>query len=460
MADDPIQLEIDPSGMLAVLRLPAHATLPASALIDRLMKAGVVAGVVESALQEVGVASDADRALAVAKGVPAVLPVDAHVQLLVDFALRLAEDAEHKIDFREQGRFHEVDADVVLARLVPKQPGTPGRTILGKDLVVGEARDADLSAFAGEGTLVRGGSEVVTERAGMVVRRRDGHLDIMPAVDIPGDLDMHWGNLVTKLPVSVRGDVIAGFSLKSGADVVVRGVIEDARVSVRGNLTCGGLLQGVNRVKTHGDLTTKHVTGREVKCHNLIVSSDIRGSQVFAIGNVTAKLIVSSKITCGGSLTCEELGNRDEMGGTVQVGTNPLAIALWRLAAREHEAISNEVSESKGSCKRIALWVKQEDDPAKRQELAHRLKDQLASYERRARRLSECESVLNNAVLRAGNSPDATVTVQQVHPGVEIMIGAEAKLVVSKTMGKTVFRLKDGKVAWDIANDKPADPPG
>jgi len=46
-----------------------------------------------------------------------------------------------------------------------------------------------------------------------------------------------------------------------------------------------------------------------------------------------------------------------------------------------------------------------------------------------------------------------------VHPGVEIMIGAEAKMVISKPMGKTVFRLKDGKVAWDIGNDKPIDSP-
>ena len=458
MSDDPIQLDIDPAGMLAALRLPAGATLPASALIDRLMKAGVVAGVVESSLQEVGVPADADRVLVVAKGVPAVQPVDAHIQVLVDFALRLAEDAGHKIDFREQGRFHEVDAGVVLARLIPKQPGIPGRTILGKDLPVGEAREADLAAVAGEGCLVRGGFEVVTERAGMVVRRRDGHLDIMPAVDIPGNLDMHTGNLVTRLPVTVRGDIIAGFSLKSGADVVVRGVIEDARVSVRGSLACGGILQGTNRVKTHGDLTSKHVTGREVKCRNLIVASDIRGAQVYAIGDVTAKLIVSSKVHCGGSLTCEELGNRDEMGGSVQVGVNPLAIALWRLAAREHESISNEVGESKAACKRIALWVRQEDDPAKRQELAHRLQEELAQYERRAKRLSECEAVLDNAVLRGGNNPDATVTVQQVHPGVDILIGAEAKLTITKPMGKTVFRLKDGKVVWDVA-DKPATPP-
>ncbi len=450
MSDDSIRLDIDPAGMQAVLHLPARATMPASAAIDRMMKAGVIAGVVEPVLREVEVPADHDRDLIVAQGVSAVQPVHAYVKVLVDFALRLEEGDDHKMDFREQGRFHEVEAGAVLARLVPKQPGSAGRTVLGKDLPVAEAKDADLGAAAGEGTMVRGESDVVAERPGMVVRRRDGHLDILPVVDIPGDLDMHWGNLVTKLPVTIKGDVIAGFSIKSAADVTVKGVIEDARISVRGNLTCGGILQGEHRVKTHGDLITKHITGREIKCRNLTVASDVRGGTIYATTDVTAKLIVSSKVHCGGSLVVDDLGHPDELGGVVQVGMNPLAVALWRLAAREHEAIAAEVTEGKTQTKRLALWLKQETDPAKRQELATKLQHSLKTYEMRCKRLGECEKVLNNAVLRAGNNPDATVTVNSsVHPGVEILIGAEAKLGITKSMGKTVFRLKDGKVVWE-----------
>lgn len=450
MPDDAIRLDIDPAGMQAVLHLPARATMPASSAIDRMMKAGVIAGVIETALREVEVPADHDRDLVVAQGIPAVQPEHAYVKVLVNFALRLEEDAEHKIDFHEQGRFHEVAAGDLLARLTPKKPGTPGRTVLGKELPVAEAKDADLTAVAGEGTALRGDSEVVSERAGMVVRRRDGHLDIMPVVDIPGDLDMHWGNLITKLPVAIKGDVIAGFSIKSATDVTVKGVIEDARISVRGNLVCGGILPGKHRVKTHGDLTTKHVTGREVKCRNLEVASDVRGSTVYATGNVKVKLLVSSTVQCGGSAVIDDLGHPDELGGIVQVGMNPLAIALWRLAAREHEAIAAEVAEAKTKTKRIALWLKQETDPAKRQDLALKLQQALANYEQRTKRLGECENILNNAVLRAGNNPDATVTVNNaVYPGVEIHIGADAKLAITKALGKTVFRLREGKVVWE-----------
>jgi uncharacterized protein (DUF342 family) len=451
MPDDAIRLSVDPTGMQAVLHLPAGMSLPASTTIDRMMKAGVVAGVVEAALHDLETPADHDRDVVVAQGTPAVQPVHARIDVLVNFAIRLEESTGHMLDFREQGRFHEVEAGTVLARRTPPEQGLPGRTVLGKELSVPEPKDADLSAIAGEGTSQRGYLELVADLTGMVVRRHDGHLDVMATVVIPGDLDMHWGNLATTLPVTIQGDVIIGFNLKCGADVEVKGVIEDARVSVKGNLVCGGILPGKQRVKTHGDLTTKHVTGREIKCRDLTVASDVRGSLVFATGNVTSKLIVSSQVHCGGSLVVDELGHRDELGGSVQVGVNPLAVALWRLAAREHESITAEVADGKLQCKRTALWLKKETNAAKRQELATKLQHTLAVYEQRVKRLGECENILNNAVLRSGNNPEATITVNTaVYPGVEVRIGTEARLTISKVMGKTVFRLREGKVVWDM----------
>lgn len=433
--------------------LPAGQALLPGALLDLMMRAGVVAGVVEAALHEAEAPAAADRRIVVARGTAPVPARDARVEVLVDFALRLAEDAGHRVDFHEQGRFHEIDAGAVLARLVPKRPGTPGRTVLGRELPVGEPRDADLSAYAGEGTLLQaevGDGQVVAERTGLVVRRPDGHLDIMPKVELRGDLDMRCGNLVTRLPVEVAGDIIAGFSLKSEASATVKGAIEDARVSVKGDLVCGGILPGKHRVKAHGDLRTRHISGRVVKCRGLQVANDVRGATVFAIGDVAAKVIISSTIHCGGSLVCDELGHPDEHSGLVQVGLDPLAVALWRLAARERETLAAETARHRQECKRLAVWVKDETDPVQRAALAGRLQQALAAYEASVARQGECEAVLANDLLRDGNNHGATVTVNQVvHPGIEVMIGADARCKVTKALGRTVFRLHDGKVVWE-----------
>ena len=444
-----IAVEVAEDAMEAVLVLQPGATLESSAALDRLIRAGVTAGVLEEPLRGLNEPCEEERRLVVARGLPAVPSQDARVEVLIDFSIKVSEDAEHRTDFRDQKRFHEVDAGTVLARFVKKVQGTPGRTVLGKELTVTEPRDADLTSVCGEGTRIEavGDGQVVAEHSGLLLRRRDGHLDVMPSFEIAGDLDMRVGNVDTKMAVSIRGDVIAGFSLKSAGAVEIKGVIEDARISVKGNLTCGGILPGAHRVKTHGDLTTKHAAGRTLKCRNLIVASDLRGCTIYATGDVTAKKLINCTLTCGGSLTCDELGHPLEMGGVVIAGLNPLAIALYKLAGREHDALEAEVVEARTKIKKLAMWTRDEANAAKRQKLAHDLKRVLANYEATVRRLASCEKVLGNDTLRGGNNPNAMVTVNQtVHAGVEIQLGAEAKLLVERPLGKTVFRLIDGRV--------------
>lgn len=448
----PIAIEIAEDDMEATMILQPGVTLESSEALDRLIRAGVIAGVLEEPLRELSVPSEEERRIVVARGVAPVLSQDARVDVLIDFSIKLSEDAEHKTDFRDQKRFHEVDVGQVLARMIPKVQGTPGRTVLGKELIVAEPRDADLASVCGEGTRIeaKGDGQVVSERAGLILRRRDGHLDVMPAFEISGDLDMRVGNVDTKMSVSISGDVIAGFSLKSAGAVEIKGVIEDARISVKGNLTCGGILPGAHRVKSHGDITTKHVAGRIIKCRNLNIASDLRGSTVFAIGDVTAKKVISCTVTCGGSLTCDELGNAMDMGGNITVGMNPLAVALYKLAMREHDTLEAEVAEARQKIKKLANWTRDESNEARRQKLAHDLKHVLAAYEATVQRLASCDKVISNSTLRGGNNPNAVIVANMVvHPGVEIHIGAEAKLVVEHTLGKTTFRLVDGQIVTE-----------
>ncbi|MEK7414442.1 MAG: FapA family protein [Planctomycetota bacterium] len=454
VVDDGIRVEVIADGMVAVAKVPAGASCPASSLLERMLKSGVIAGVIEPALHEVETPAKEEREIVVAKGTPVQKPQDARIDIKVSFALKLTEDSHHNVDFKEQGLFHEVNAAQVLAELIPKQIGKAGTTVLGKELSVSEPKDVDIASVSGKGTKVvaTGNGQVVAEFDGLVVRSRSGQLEIQPTVEITGDLDMHTGNLTTRLPVNIRGDIIAGFSLKSDANVTVGGVIEDARISVKGSLTCAGILHGDHRVKTHGDLKTKHVTGREIKCRHLEVASDLRGAKVFAIGNVTAKQVVSSNVQCGGSMVCDLLGHAAELGGVIQVGMNPMAVALCRLAEREQDVIKSELRELRQQTKRQAALLKGATQADKRQRHAQELQLTLAKYERAAKGLAECERVLTNKTLRMGNNPEATLTVnERIFPGVEVRIGADAVMVITKPLGKTIFRLKDGKVAWDMA---------
>ncbi|MCS6971069.1 MAG: FapA family protein [Planctomycetota bacterium] len=441
------EIAISPDGMQAVIRIPPGAALSASLILHRLLGAGVVHGIDAAALNEAVQPADRERQLVVARGTPPQPPQDARLEVLVDFAVRLAEE-DGRVDFHEQGRFHEAEPGTVLARRIPPRPGVPGRRVTGEEIPVPPPRDAELGALAGEATRVVG-DELRAERLGLVVRRADGRLDVLSAIEIPGDLDMHYGNIRTRLPVIIRGDILAGFAVKTASDLTVQGAIEDARISVRGDLRCRGILPGRHRVKAHGDIHAHHIMGREIKCRHLAVANDLRGAVIYAVGDVRARLIVSTRVQCGGSIEVDELGHPAEHGTVVQAGYDPLAVALWRLAAREHQAIVAEAAEAATRVRTLAQAARQADPGAVRARLEAQLREAIAVYAQRIHCVEDCERVLANAALRIGNNPQATITVRHcIHPGVEIAIGAEARLMIAKPLGRTVFRLHEGRIVW------------
>ena len=279
---------------------------------------------------------------------------------------------------------------------------------------------------------------------------------VQPQLVIEGDVDLKSGNIDTALSVMVKGDIKAGFTVKSGADIVVMGVVEDARISARGNISVrGGILPGRERVKAHGNLVARYITGREVKGRDIEVAGSVRFSRVLATGAVTAKEIIAGRLIAAGSLACEVLGSPEGSRTQVQVGIDPYEEALYMAAQQEQGRHAREVVRLKERCKLLAHKLGQqlpvaegEDDP-----LSDDLRTALGDFAKACTHLAECEAVItrHEAQLGAGNrnAANAIVTVRRTaHPGVEVLIGELARTEVREALAAPVFRFQAGAVVW------------
>lgn len=447
--DDGIRVEVAADAMQATLLVPAGAALPGSAILGRLRAAAVVSGILEHAVAQATMPAPEARRIVVAIGEAAVPPRHATIEMLVHFVMRRDDGAIVQPGGPNQAI--EVAAGAAIARTVPRQAGRPGRDVRGQELAVARPLEVDIARICGDGVRVEAsGARVVAERDGLVVRRRDGRIDLVPRIDIAGDLDRHWGGLATRLAVAITGDILGGAAVQCGGDLQVGGVIEDASVSVRGGLSCGGILAGRHQLRVRGDIAASHVAGRTIACRNLAVASDIRDATIHALGDVSARLVLASTIHCAGSFTCSQFGNHAGAGSQLFIGVNPRALGLHRLAVRELDAITREAAEAREQVKAATEATRSCGDPPERRRLAKDLRRSLSRFEACERRVAKCRKVIKNATLRAGNNPDATATITGViHPGVEVHIGLEARHAVTKPMENVVFRLKHGKVAWD-----------
>ena len=271
---------------------------------------------------------------------------------------------------------------------------------------------------------------------------------MQPRLVDDGDVDFRHGNIDTKLSVLVKGDVKAGFSIKSAGDIEVMGVIEDARISAQGRLVVkGGILPGSHRVKAHGDIDARYVSNREVKCHTLRVGGSVRWSRVLVTGEIIAKEILGGDIICAGNITVDQLGNADGLATRVQVGTNPFDERLFITAKEEHDLLAETVRTGKERCKLIAHQVT--IDPS----LGDQLRTALEEFSAACTRLAACEAALERHALRQQEraSQQVTAMVQvggMAYRGVELHFDEVAKLVLDQDLAKPNFRMQDGAIVW------------
>jgi uncharacterized protein (DUF342 family) len=453
-----LPLRIDAQACEVRLPLASGAFAEPAALLAALARAQVVHGIDQQAISEASCGSPFARDLVVARGTASVPGVDAQLELLVDERVHFRADDFDRVDYHELHRAREVAAGAPLARLHPASPGAPGRSVTGRELPAHAGRPLDLQALCGEGTRISAGDPALLEAAaaGVYRRTRSGKFQVQPQLVIEGDVDLTSGNLDTALSVMITGDVKAGFTVKSGADIVVMGVVEDARVSARGNISVrGGILPGRQRVKAHGNLVARYITGREVKGRDIEVAGSVRFSRVLATGAVTAKEIIAGRLIAAGNLTCESLGSLEGSRTQVQVGIDPYEEALFMAAQQEQGRHAREVVRLKERCKLLAHKLGQQEPMAEGEvdPLSDDLRTALGDFAKACTHLAECEAVItrHEEQIGTGNraAASAIVTVRRIaHPGVEVLIGELARTEVRDALQAPVFRFQAGTVVW------------
>ncbi len=440
-------LDLTADRMQAVVSLPAGETLDPAAAWDLLGRSGVVAGVRPEAFLALSEPADQDRTVVIAMGVAAQPGRHGWADHRIETGIRTAVDGT--IDWHEQRRMVEVDEGRELVTIHPPEPGRPGRDVTGRVLPPPPVSEVDPARIAGDGTrLVDGRVEAAISG---VFQKVQGKVAVAGLVPINGDLDLHHGNIDSKFPIRISGDVRTGFVVKSQGTIEVGGAIEDARVSAQGDLiVTGGILPGHQRVKAVGTVSARHIDSRVVKAGRLEVGGTVIHGVLMVTGEVVIRHMLGGTCTCGGSVTVDVLGSPAGLATVVQAGVDPYEQALWKAAVADHDAALAAVAAARQQVNLISRRLRDHaasgvDSGPDRVALA----ESLRVFEQASLRLHTGEHLVADHAARVAAAPVAatTVTVRAIaHPGVIIGIGPQATYVVREPTRNATFRLFDGQV--------------
>lgn len=338
-------------GMVA--RLDVHpptaagVSLEPADVLGRLDGLGIVHGVrhesIAAALDQARETGAPVHDVIVAEGTPPKRGEDARIEFLFrrEPLIGWTNEDDARIDYRERGFFQTVRQGDLLARKIPATPGECGRDIYGKEIAAIPGQDIALET-TGNTELSENGLECRATADGVVIAVGSKKIGVFQECTIPGDVDLHTGNLEMKGVLVIQGWVRAGFKVRASGDLLIGGGIEVSDVKTDGNLTvkCGIVGGDQVEVGSGGALTAQFIENARVwSGGDVTVRDGILNSRVTAEGRVSATdgkgRIIGGMVRAAKGIEVNELGSRAGLRTVVDVGLDSATRA--RIAAMERD---------------------------------------------------------------------------------------------------------------------------
>ncbi|MBI3581991.1 MAG: DUF342 domain-containing protein [Nitrospinae bacterium] len=192
-------------------------------------------------------------------------------------------------------------------------------------------KDKTLQQVCGRGIIISDaevGKRLSAEGDGALVASDDG-LKMSDVFEVFGDLNKRTGNVETPLPVVVHGGLSDGISVKSGGDVEIRGLVEEARVDADGSvLAKGGVTGGgATRLAARKDVKCQFVQNASIEAGgNVVVDAYLMNSAVLCGKKVTLPgeaFMVGGKVMAAEGIEAGRLGSEAAVTTEMEVGRNP-----------------------------------------------------------------------------------------------------------------------------------------
>ncbi|MGI6152248.1 MAG: DUF342 domain-containing protein [Christensenellaceae bacterium] len=244
----------------------------------------------------------------VAKGQPPVDGEDAkltyHIETeQMDYLALAAENENDKIDWRNISKFEKAEQDQVLVTKTPATEPVDGISVKGAKIGAKKGRDAILPA--GKNTYLSEDKLSLLSKIAGRLEFAQGKIVVSPVLRIPGDVDMSVGNVRFDGDIEIMGNVNSGFLVEAGGNIVVHGLVENAMLDAKGNITVKSGIRGADKSK--------------VSAGGDIIANFIERTNVEAGGNITAEYLIQGNVACEGYVDVS-LNRGAIMGGVVGAG--------------------------------------------------------------------------------------------------------------------------------------------
>ncbi|MCL1884945.1 MAG: FapA family protein [Defluviitaleaceae bacterium] len=352
------------------------------------------------------------------------------------------------VNFKQLDMFRLCNRGDVLVTSIPAKDGVDGIDVYGNVVAAPKTRPAAVIP-RGKGTVLSpDGLHLLADVSGQLLLT-EGKINISPHLEIAGNVDNSTGNVDFNGQVTIRGNVVSGFTVKAQGNIEVFGVCEAAKlVSEEGSIVLGNGVQGADKGELIAaqDITAKFIESCKVSAGGNITTDSIRKSTIKCDGsvNVAGKngLLVGGSLVAGEKLTATTIGSPMGTLTDIEVGGSPKELNRQKELVAEFNKLKIEYEKcDKGVETLNALRKKDQLPPDKKAILVKMVNMKMVMRDKMTKLQEEIDEITRNLSVSVG-----TVSVKNViRPGVRITIG-NAQMTIRDELSNCRLRNNGDKI--------------
>ena len=341
---------------------------------------------------------------------------------IVDYVPRVVErvlqvDEYDQVDYTALNLIHNVKEGQEICRLIRPTEGDPGRTVLDQEIPAKSGKEVPLP---------KGRNTEISEDGDALLASVSGHVEftgrsfqVKPVLEVPGNVDFSTGNIKFLGDVSIKGDVLTGFTVRAMGSIWVGGVIEaGSTVEAGGDLTVvkGILGDGTTTVRAHRCIFSKYIENATIYVRENLQTDAIINGSIYCDGEVLVRsgrgTIMGGRVWAAEKVSAATVGSKSECRTSITLGGLPCTNFERELVRRELKALEMELE--KLEC--------QLDSPAKAS-LIGKVRVKMNTAELRLQQLEEDLEDIQEEL--RGREEEGRLECGVAYPGTEISIGEE-----------------------------------
>ncbi|MDR1566049.1 MAG: FapA family protein [Treponema sp.] len=342
--------------------------------------------------------------------------------------LKLREGSNGRIDFKDLNIIKNVVENQPLARKIPPEPGTVGRTVTGKVIPAKNGKDHPLplgkNVHMGDD-----GATIIADINGQVILA-GGKINVEPVYTVQGDVNLKTGNIIFLGTVIINGNVEDGFSVKAAGNIEVNGTVEKAELDAEGDIIVHQGITGKNTgtVKAGRSIWARFIENAIIESGNMVVVSDgIINSQVDAYKRIVCQgkraHIVGGRLRASEEINAKILGSPTSGTETIcEVGIDPKSKVQLEELTEKKETMEKQLEDIQLNLQTLINIKRQrkslpEDKEAYMRELMDKRQIITGDLQKVNEDMKRLQEFLNTIKVRGKVSASS-----KVYPGVKILI--------------------------------------